>query len=570
MKEFPQSRAIRWPDLFRARTRGILSCICGQGACNSRAFVIDLKRFYSSNKLRVWAMCLTVVLFLGLIGNFYIPGKGFTALIIFGDVYTDRFLPEVKALDYYRQSRSPGYDSQWYVQLAVRPDIRRPEMRDAVDNLPYRARRMLFCWTAHVLGFGKPEWIVQVYALQNVACWLALAVVLLRWFPPIDWENYARWVAVLFSCGLITSVSAALVDGPSLLMIASAVALFEANRPWLAAALMGVAGLGKETNLFGAGVVARPVEPGLLGWGKVALRGLCVVAPALCWFAFLVSALGPVGPEAAHRAFAAPFAEYIDKWAVVIANLGDSTMRSGSLSSLFVLVALSTQFALIAFRPRWREAWWRVGAGFALLMPFLGEAVWEGEPGASGRVLLPMVLAFNVLLPKGARWWWLLVLGNLSLLNAPSLLKPPGGDGVTIAGPSHVRTVPVSHQPVTVKFEGPWLDAQRTFWDYWRWAEASANVRIENPHASPIVARIEFVLESRTPRELSVSIGDRVAWKQEIGRQRVKVDLKDIGLNPGVNLLKFETEGTATVADPLAPKLTFRVYDLKVTVAEKK
>ena len=50
------------------------------------------------------------------------------------------------------------------------------------------------------------------------------------------------------------------------------------------------------------------------------------------------------------------------------------------------------------------------------LLFLLGPAVWGGHPGAAGRVVLPMTIAFNVLLPR-QRWFWpLFALGNVTVL----------------------------------------------------------------------------------------------------------------------------------------------------------
>jgi hypothetical protein len=38
-------------------------------------------------------------------------------------------------------------------------------------------------WTAYVLGFGKPAWILQVYAVQNVFTWLLFAWLMSRVIP---------------------------------------------------------------------------------------------------------------------------------------------------------------------------------------------------------------------------------------------------------------------------------------------------------------------------------------------------------------------------------------------------
>jgi hypothetical protein len=60
-------------------------------------------------------------------------------------------------------------------------------------------------------------------------------------------------------------------------------------------------------------------------------------------------------------------------------------------------------------------------------MLVLGDAVWEGHPAAVGRILLPMTVAFNVLLPR-VRWALflpLLVLGNASVVVGLDAMKVP-------------------------------------------------------------------------------------------------------------------------------------------------
>jgi len=93
-----------------------------------------------------------------------------------------------------------------------------------------------------------------------------------------------------------------------------------------------------------------------------------------------------------------------------------SAANAGPLWSLCMLVALTVQFLYLVLRPQWTQAWWRIGITYAVLLIFLGDAVWEGYPGAASRVLLPMQLAFNILVPAGRAWWLVLVLGNLTLL----------------------------------------------------------------------------------------------------------------------------------------------------------
>ena len=46
---------------------------------------------------------------------------------------------------------------QFYVQLALDPLLRDPAIEQALDNFPYRSRRILFSWTAFLLDLGQPE-----------------------------------------------------------------------------------------------------------------------------------------------------------------------------------------------------------------------------------------------------------------------------------------------------------------------------------------------------------------------------------------------------------------------------
>lgn len=89
------------------------------------------------------------------------------------------------------------------------------------------------------------------------------------------------------------------------------------------------------------------------------------------------------------------------------------------------LVALATQVVTLVSRPNWRNPWWRVGVAYIGLLLILGEAVWEGHPGAAGRVLLPMTFAFNILLPRN-RWFWpLLILGNANMVFGLEEIRAP-------------------------------------------------------------------------------------------------------------------------------------------------
>jgi len=371
----------------------------------------------------LYAMALAV--FAVSVVGFYDARTGFTTLIRFGAQFESRALPTLRALPY--QIDSPyGYDGQFYAQLALDPLTRDPAIEDALDNFPYRARRILFSWTAFALGLGRPGWILQAYALQNVLFWFILAVLLLRWFPPIDAKHFFGWFAVLFSHGLIASFEASLLEGPSLLLLVIAIIAIERNRRWIAACLMGVSGLGRETNiLFGSALLER-LPRAWRSWGGLAGRMLAVVLPVVLWLLYLRVSHPDVSFElGGERNFALPLSGYLGDWAITLAQLRDQGWGSFARFDLLALTSVTTQLIFFAVRPQWSSPWYRVAFAYLLLMLFLGPAVWEGPPRALNRVLLPMTCAYNVLLPRGGAYWPLAVLGNLSVINGLEALRVP-------------------------------------------------------------------------------------------------------------------------------------------------
>ena len=125
---------------------------------------------------------------------------------------------------------------------------------------------------------------------------------------------------------------------------------------------------------------------------------------------------------------AAPLEWFWWRWRAVLPDVMAEGWQAGSRFSLLILVSLSVQALFLFARPRWKDPWWRLGGAYAVLMLFFGRPLWESDPGAL-RVLLPMNLAFNVLVGQvGRPWifWPLVVLGNLSMLFGLHLMQFPG------------------------------------------------------------------------------------------------------------------------------------------------
>ena len=373
------------------------------------------------SRSRRWCIGVSVaaiVLFTASIARFHRRGTGFTVLIKFGDTFDARALPAVRDEGArYIYYDSAGYDGQFYAQLAVEPLLRDRAIDQSLDNPPFRGRRILFAWTAFLLGFGRPAWILRVYAVQNIVAWFLLAWLLTRWLPPTTPRQLAAWLGCLFGAGVIVSVMSALLEGPSLVLLALAVLAFERGHVFGAGVVMGLAGLGRETNLLASGLLVERIPRTRAAALRLAGVLAVTVLPYLAWSLYVRSLYSGFlfsNPDS----FGLPFEGYFGKWMIAIADLGTRSWDADSRSCVYGLVSLTIQTAFLMTYRQWESPWWRMGTASAFFLPFLSPLVWAGFPGAAVRVLVPMAIAFNVLVLRiTSRWFWpVVVLGNLTVL----------------------------------------------------------------------------------------------------------------------------------------------------------
>lgn len=512
-----------------------------------------------------------MAVFLAACAQFYLPGRGFTYLVLFGGNRHSRLLPELRAVNHYEASSSDGYDGQFYAQLAMRPDVGDPAVRAAVDNPAYRGRRILFSALAYALGGGDPIRALNIYALENVAAWFCLAFLLLRWLPPSSWENVGRWAAILFSLGLCSSVRRALLDGPSLLLVTCAMALIGSRRSTSAAGLLGLAALGRETNALAVLALPWPAKTdGARGRWLWTLRWMMVILPIAAWVIALRIWLGP-GQPAGARNFDWPLVGYARNVIQTLQQLAAEGFTSVAPRNLFVIVALTTQFLYFALRPRWREAWWRLGASYAGLMVFLGDAVWEGYPGAVSRVVLPMTLAFNIDAGRGKRRtaaWALLIAGNLSLICSWHALVPPDQDAARVEGPRGLRIHEPSGEVVDVQYDpGSWFSPESSLLDYWRWSRGPAKITFHNPQPYAIEARVTFAAKGLDDRTLTVrSAQGAVLWRGGITPKLRPGEIPEFSLPPGDTEWDFITDRPPTLRPGNRRKVAFSLRSFKLVL----
>lgn len=364
-----------------------------------------------------WAATL---LFCALVAAKFSPQTGLTSLIRFGETWQERRHSSLRDLPVATVPHANGYDGQFYAQIALDPTLRSPEFAQIIDVPAYRARRILIPGTATLLGLGQPWWILQAYATLNILCWLALAWLMRREIgPSADWVSFARWFGCLFSLGVLDSVRQSLVDLPALLLLALAIRSASQNKsPTRTSTWLALAALAKETSLLGAFALQADA---LLDRARrrraLLLLGLAAL-PLVLWSVYVRQRFpASAATDTGLGNFTWPFAGLATTAAAWLTQIAHGNFDSRATFGLLGALGLFLQAAVLWRQPRSSSPWWRLGAVYALLLPFLGVWVWSGY-WAACRAVLPLTIAFNLLLPANRRFWLLWTLGNLTATHA--------------------------------------------------------------------------------------------------------------------------------------------------------
>lgn len=543
-------------------------CDRAQAVPMSEANAARSGRWTAVNRWGIRAAYLALVVWFGLVlVRFHDPEDGFNRLIMFGAKQGLPQLSDFKRLNFLLMHDGYGYDAQYYAQIAMHPDLKDPELKTAVDSLAYRSRRILFGWTAYALGWGDPARILAVYVLQNAIAWVILAWLLLHWLPPVSWTNFFRWGGVLFCAGLCMSLRNALLDGPSLMLIALGVWLLDRNRKWLGIGVLALSGLAKETNLITGTALIKPEDRSWRALGRLALLAVLLAVPLALWLIYIRVTVGSA-LDAGVRNFDWPLRAYFATWKDAYEVMYRPYWFKMGQTVMVMMVALTTQMLFFLLRWRPKEIWWRVGVSFAVLMVVLGPAVWEGYPGAAVRVLLPMQLAFNILVPRTRAWWLVLILGNVSALYSVNFLRPPAGSGYRVEGPAAVRTSEDGREKVRVDFGPGWFDTEESSSSYWRWVPADTGFTIINPRQTSIKVRLSFYLGSVDHRMAKVLLGEKELWSGPTETQQ-KIELPVLELPPGRTAFQIKTDRppqVPTVPPGSTQVLAFALRNLRLQV----
>lgn len=502
------------------------------------------------------AALLAVAVFFVLVARFWHPVYGLTALIQIDGPNDTLKISAFREHPVYVYRDTGGYDGLYYAQIAYDPLLKSPELPRAIDNLSYRARRILPPALAWLLAAGRPAAIVHVYSFLNLAAWLLLAVLAWRLLAVADFRGGLAWAGILFSCGALSSVRLALTDLPMTLLLAAALFAAERTRPKSAVALLAAAALARETALLGAaGLVTRP-------WISFRnfLTATVIAAPLFVWLAYIRWRVGPA--DAGWANLTLPVTGFVEKAVTAVSDLTIIEDPLLAWTTLLAVVGVSVQAVFFALR--WRlfaEAWWRVGAAYTALMLTLGTAVWEGYPGAFTRVLLPLTLAFNVLAhrTRAALLW--LILGNLGIGAGLLVLRDfPVNTHELFAGRSGgVATM--------IQIDSGWFGAEHSGKHVWSWTSGRAQLDVEAWADAPATAQFSFALRSLAPRTVIIRQSGRELWRGPVTEKPARFSIP-LSLAPGHTKLEFSTDTPATREGPNADarELAFALYDPRLSV----
>jgi len=365
-----------------------------------------------------------------------------------------------------------------------------------------------FVWR---LPIDQSPSIRAAWMVANGLAWILLAGLLWRLIPGNDWRDWVARAGILLSAGAIGSFRFALTDLIALALLAGAMLAAERRRPGWASALLGVAGLGRGAALLALPAVGSAPwtsKSNLRRWiAVVALVALSVAG--LCWH------LGTA--KLIYADFAWPFGSLLTRWADSVTAIFSGQGLGLAWVGFISLFGFTVQ--IVFFLCHWenKEPWWKLGVFYAVLMCFLNDAAWMGAAGGAARLLLPLTLAFNVLVRRTrASLTWLL-LGNLAVAAGLCSLFLP------LEAPADMAMIRTAGYAQLNDPNNTWYWVEQSARHARAWSRGSARLDIETwPHCSrPLKA--SFSLHSLTPRSVIIRQGGQILWSGTVNRDYAPV-----------------------------------------------
>jgi len=354
----------------------------------------------------------------------YSSGSGFVSLIQFGSNRFSQAIPEVRSLPVFishpLKSKS-GYDGQFYAQLSVDPTLNNPNFDKALDNRVFRSRRIFIPALAHILGFGDPGLVIQVYAVINLFFWIGLVALLLKALPDHSYRSLLCMIAISLNTGVMDSMRNALTDLPGAVLLLAAVL----TQSYRGAGILSLAALTRENSILGLpGLLEFKKEPGSLRKNIVLI--CIVVIPFLLWVFYtfhrfpkssLVNSCAPKGCFYVPfiqiaNAITESYSHIVTKWSGLWAHEGMWKFLSDiDVRRMFSICLRLTAIGYLFICRKPDSRIWRFGIVYAFVAFFMNW--YEG----GDRLFLPMIIGFYVLLAseKSRLFFPLFLLAGLNL-----------------------------------------------------------------------------------------------------------------------------------------------------------
>jgi len=355
------------------------------------------------NKTRIvliTVLCLIPALF---VARQFSPEHGFTKLLVVGTIYLPRALSQFQALNP-ATSHGPGYDGQFYAQVAIDPLLRNPQLGCALDVPEYRSRRILMPALAWLLGGGQPAAVVTSYILLNLAAWYLLFGLLLRSEQPTTVQAWLCIAATMLTTGALASLQRSLTDLPAAALLVAAAVLAGLSRTMF----LALSVLTKETYAIcaWAAIVDLRNKPHAV-WRGIAHASV-IILPFLLWAIYAHSRFEK------HFYGAINFSWPFEGWIYGLVSL----IRHRNLFPVVAAVSLLVQLAYLVSRPRFNSFYWRAAISFGIASCFLSDDPFVSDVSFT-RDLLATTIGFNVLLmselPAKFPFWF--VPGNIGLFS---------------------------------------------------------------------------------------------------------------------------------------------------------
>jgi hypothetical protein len=501
-----------------------------------------------------------IAAFLLLAGRFWHPYYGFTKFVQLDEADARAGIHEVREHPVFAYEGFNGYDGAAYAQIAFHPLLDSAELQPALGNVPYRARRILGSALAWVLSAGEPSRIANTYAGLNLAVWLGLAWLLWRILAVNDARSWLAWSGVLFSAGSLHSVRLALTDLLAATLATGAIAFAEGRRDKGGIGLLAMAGLARETALAAVVGFWRGPWKTPRAWVTNVFISLAVAAPLMAWMAYVRWKAGPAAQGLGN--FTWPVMGWLEKWVTTFRDFErEPSFRWLNTATLLAVVALTAQAVYFIRRREGQSPWWRVGLVGVAMMALLGTSVWEGHPGAATRVLLPMSIAFAVVVVRHrASLGWVFI-GSASVWSGVLALWQVPHDSREIAAGRFARGSYV------VRLAEGWYGVERHHRSAWSWAPQQATLTLKTAPRTSQRLRVRLKLRAISPRTLEVRHGNAPIWSGSVDARASWIEMNASAGSNGELQLELSSLAPAVAENqiPASRQLGFALYDVQLS-----